>query len=105
MKVTREMVLGAEMCTAMQESPSNEELETIHVVPRGKYEDMVLCFCCLSGGKGFWYPRSHEWYGNLWDSMLMLSQMKFPTNEEALKLLEEMDAFNCRCEGFDDEKN
>ena len=104
MKVTREMVLGAEMCTGMQPSPSIKELDTIHVVPRGKYEDVVLCFCCLSGGKGFWYPKSHEWYGSYWDSMLMLEQMQFFTNEEALKLLEEMDAFDCPCEGFEEEQ-
>ena len=94
------MVLGAEKCTAMQVSPSNEELTTIYVVPRGEYEDIVLCFSC--DGR-FWYPKSHEWYGSLWDSMLMLMQMQFPTNKEALKLLDEMDAFDCPCKGFDDE--
>ena len=105
MKVTREMVLGAEMCTGLQVSPDNEELNTIHVVPRGEYEDMVLCFCCLSGGSGFWYPRSHEWYGNYWDSEMMLAQIECFSNEEALALLEEMDAFDCPCVGFEEEKN
>lgn len=37
MKVTREMVLGTEMCTGMQASPSRKELDTIHVVPCGNF--------------------------------------------------------------------
>ena len=102
MKVTREIVLSAEMCTGMRFSPDDEELMTIHVVPRGKYEDVVLCFSC--GGR-FWYPKSHEWYGNYWDSELMLTYFRFFTNKEALAVLEEMDAFDCPCEGFDEEEN
>ena len=100
MRVTREMVLGAERCTGMQVSYSNEEVTTIHVVPED-YEEPVRCFEC--DGR-FWHPKSQDSYWSYWDSEMMLCQMKFYTNEEALELLEEMDAFKCPCYGFDTKK-
>ena len=36
---------------------------------------------------------------------MMLAQIECFSNEEALALLEEMDAFDCPCVGFEEEKN
>ena len=102
MKITREMVLSAERCTGMQSCPSDEEVLVIHVVPKGEYEQPVLCFNC--NGRA-WFPKSQDSYWSYWDSMMMLSQMQFYTNEKALELLEGMDAFDCPCVGFEEERN
>ena len=97
MKVTREMVLQAEKCTGMQYSPSEKELRVIHVVPKD-YEQPVLCFSCY---ERYWYPKSQDSYWDYWDSSLMLMQMQVFTNEKALELLEEMNAFDSPCTGFE----
>lgn len=100
MKVTKETVLSAEQCTGMQISPSNEKVIVIHVVPNGDYDQPVLCFNC--DGRA-WFPKSQDSYWSCWDSMLMLEHFRFYTNEEALAILEKMDAFHCPCIGFDEE--
>ncbi len=98
MKITTEMVLQAERCTGMQYSPSEKELRVIHVVPDGDYEQPVLCFYC---DERYWKPKSQDSYWDYWDSSLMLAQIQIFTNEKALKLLEEMNAFDCPCTGFE----
>ncbi len=100
MKVTREMVLSAERCTGMQAGYNEEEVIIIHVVPDGDYEQPVLCFNCVGRA---WFPKSQDSYWSYWDSMMMLSEMQFYTNEEALELLEGMNAFDSPCVGFDEE--
>lgn len=99
MKVTKEMVLAAERCTGMQVSPSDEEVIVIHVVPKD-YEQPVFCFNCSGHA---WYPKSQDSYWSYWDSEMMLGQMQFYDRQEAAELLEQMNAFDCPCVGFDEE--
>ena len=89
---TKNDVLNAYRCTAMYKSYGSDELDRVFIVPKEyDYDGEIPCYFCDSHKWGTWSASS---YGSYFDSDLMLAQMEFFDKEQAVKILEQLGAFD-----------
>ena len=93
MKPTREQVLRAERCNGFTSWDDPNEIDSVFVVPDGPYEQPVFWYYIPAN---CWGQKSQDSFWSYYDCESMMGQLTFMTNEEALQMLEELDAFNAR---------
>lgn len=93
MKPTREEVLKAERYNGFASWDDPNDIDSIFVVPDGPYEQLVFWYYIPAS---CWGQKSQDSFWSYYDCESMMGQLTFMKNEEALQMLEELDAFNAR---------
>ena len=90
LRVTREDVQDAYKYYGMVERYGSDKTRTVFVLKTDRYEESVLCYDVPSKK---WYEKNRDSFYDYFESGIMLTVMQVFNEADAMKLLEEADAF------------